>query len=253
MTKKLFFLISLIFIISIALAGCGSKEVVINAYVGSGMIVPMEAIKETYEAQHPNVTIIYSFAGSGTLEETIRSLKQGDIYMPGDTKYIDNLSSDGLIVNSYPVAYHIPAIIVQEGNTTVTSWDDLAKEGVRISILNPDLASAGRTADNIISSSSLNEQIRANITLLSTNADSITQPLLDNEIDAIINWRSTSETVQGLVVIEIPEDVNEISEIWIAVPTHTTVESEAIAFAEFVAGTEGQKIFTDKGFLIIEK
>ena len=251
MIKKQYLLIVLAIIIGAALTGCGSKEVIIDAYIGSGMIAPMKAIKEIYEAQNPNITIIYSFSGSGTLEETMRSLKQGDIYMPGDTKYIDNLKADGLIVNSYPVAYHFPAVIVRENDPIVTSWDDLAKEGVRLSVPNPDLASIGRAADSIISNSPLENQIRANITFLGTHSDSLIQPLLDNEIDAMINWRSIA-VKPGLAIVEIPEEINAIAEIWIAVPTYTASESEAVAFAEFVAGDEGKKIFIDNGFLVIE-
>ena len=253
MIKKLFPFVTLIFIISIALVGCGPKDVILDAYVGDGMFAPMEAIKEIYEAQNPNVTIIYTFAGSGVLEETMRTLQQGDIYMPGSTKYIDSLNDDNLLVSSYPVAYHVPEILVREGDTTISFWDDLAKDGIRLAIPNPSLASSGRAADKIFSNSPLEAQIRANITVLSSDTRSLIQLLLDNEVDAIISWHSASKTASGIATIEIPEEINAIAEIWIAVPTYTGAESEAIAFAEFIAGAEGQKAFLDNGFLVIEK
>lgn len=252
MTKKFFILAILIVVIGTLLTGCGSKEVILDAYVGDGMIAPMEAIKEIYEAQNPNVTIIYSFTGSGTLEETMRSLEQGDIYMPGAIKYINNMDEDGLVIASYPVAYHIPTIFVRAGDATVTSWDDLAKDGVRFAILSPDLASVGRVADSIISKSPLEEEIRANITTFPNDNNHAIQLLLDNKVDAVLIWRAAVEQTPELSIVEIPEEINEIKEIWIAVPTYTTAEDAALDFAKFCAGPEGQKVFIGKGFLIIE-
>lgn len=240
-------------VLAMLITGCGSKEVIIDAYVGDGMIEPMNAIKEAYESQNPNVTINYHFAGSATLEETMRSLERGDVYMPGASTFIDSLNSDGLIVASYPVAYHIPAIIVREGDTTVTSWEDLANNGVRLAVANPELSSGGKAADSIISKSPLNEQIRANITVLGADVRSVIQLLVNNEVDAVISWRSDVKSAPGLIAIEIPEDIIVKNEIWIAVTTYTTAENEALKFAEFVAGDTGRKLFEEKGFLLIEK
>lgn len=243
----------IIAVLAMSITGCGSKEVIIDAYVGDGMIEPMNAIKEAYESLNPNVTINYHFAGSATLEETMRSLERGDVYMPGASTFIDSLNGDDLIVASYPVAYHIPAIIVREGDTIVTSWDDLANNGVRLAVANPELSSGGKAADSIISKSPLNDQIRANITVLGADVRSVIQLLVNNEVDAVISWRSDVKMAPGLVAIEIPEDIIVKNEIWIAVTTYTTAESEALKFAEFVAGDTGRNLFEEKGFLLIEK
>ncbi|PJB67954.1 MAG: molybdate ABC transporter substrate-binding protein [Anaerolineae bacterium CG_4_9_14_3_um_filter_57_17] len=240
-------------VLAVLVTGCGSKEVTIDAYVGDGMIEPMNAIKEAYEAENPRVTINYHFAGSATLEEAMRSLERGDVYMPGAASFIDSLNADGLIVASYPVAYHIPAIIVRAGNTIVTSWDDLAKEGVRLAVSNPGLSSGGKAADAIISKSPLNEKIRANITVLGSDVRSVIQLLVDNEVDAVISWSPDVKLAPGLVTIEIPEEINVRKEIWIAVTGYTTAENEALKFAQFVAGEVGRKYFEEKGFLFIEK
>lgn len=242
-----------VIVLSVLATGCGAKKVTLDAYVGDGMIEPMNAIKEAYEAENPHVTINYHFAGSATLEETIRSLEHGDLYMPGAVSFIDSLNADGLILDRYPVAYHIPAILVREGNTIVTSWDDLAKEGVRLAVANPSLSSGGKAADAVISKSPLSEKIRANITVLGSDVRSLIQLLVNNEVDAVISWRSDVRAAPGLVAIEIPKELNVTNEIWIAVTAYTTAESEARKFAQFVAGEVGRQYFEEKGFLLIEK
>lgn len=239
---------------SILLGGCGAQDVTLTAYVGDGMKDPMTALKENYEAEHPNVTIEYFFSGSGSLEQTIRSLKQGDLYMPGAKKYIDSLDQDGLVITSYPVALHVPSIIVRKGDDTVTQWDDLAADGVKICIPNPDLASSGKMADLIISKSPQEDQIRDNITILAADVRETVQFLLDGEVDAVMSWgTAVGLAPDQLQVVEIPEDLNEIQEIWFAVLTYTTAEDEARAFAEYVAGPEGQAAFREANFAVIEK
>jgi molybdate transport system substrate-binding protein len=198
------------------------------------------------------VTIEYSFAGSGTLEQTIRSLKNGDLYMPGATKYIDSLAGDGLVVGRYPVALHVPSVIVRQGETKVRAWEDLAKEGVRIAMPDPTLASSGKASDQIISNSPLEDQIRANIVFLAADTRDVIAALQEGKVDAAFSWRSAIGMAPGeLVPVEIPEEINAIKEIWIAVPTYTVAEQAAVDFAEYVASVQGQGVFEEMGFLVI--
>jgi molybdate transport system substrate-binding protein len=141
---------------------------------------------------------------------------------------------------------------VQKGDDTITSWDDLAKEGIRVGISNPELASAGRVADKIIGQSPLEAQIRANVTELAADARGCIQLLLDDKVDAVIVWRSTIRWAPDQVeALEIPTDINDIKEIWLAVVSYSENESDAAKFADFVSGPEGKRAFKDMGFLLI--
>ncbi len=252
MKKKLFTSILLFAILLLAaiLTGCGGpKEVRLTAYVGDGMKTPVEKVKEVYEKKNPHVTIEYSFAGSGTLEQTIRSLEQGDLYMPGSRKYINSLDGDQLVVSEHQVALHVPAIIVSQDATKVTAWEDLALKGVKLGIPNPELASSGKMANIIIDKSPQKEQIRANITVLAADVRETLDLLLTGKVDAVISWRSASGLAPDkLKVIDIPENLNEIQELNFAVLSYSKAQEEAEAFAKFAAGPEGKQIFRDTGF-----
>jgi len=229
------------------------EPVRITAYVGAGMKLPMQAIKKVYEKQYLHVTIDYSYSGSKVLEQTIRSLKKGDIFMPGDKKYINALKKDNLIISEHPVAFHIPAIIVREGENTVTSWEDLAKEGVKLCIPNAKMASIGKITNLILSRSPLEQAIKRNVTLLAVDTAESVKFLLEEQVDAVISWRSMSAKAPNkLKVIDIPKEINEIQEIWIAVPSFTANQAEALKFAEFVASQQGKQLFIDNGFKVIE-
>jgi len=225
----------------------------ILAYVGSGMKLPMYEIKKRYEAKNPHIVIDYSFSGSKVLEQTIRSLSKGDVFMPGDKKYINSLKKDGFIVAEYPVALHIPAIIVRKGETKVTSWADLANEGVKLCFPNAKMASIGKITNVILSRSPLEQQIKNNVTTLAVDTAESVKFLLEGKVDAVISWRSMGmKAPNELQVIDIPKEINEIQEIWIAIPNFTANQAEAQKFAEFVANQNGKAIFSENGFKIIE-
>ena len=245
----------LIFLGGIVLAVCQPREVHLNAFVGDGMMMPMLAIQEAYEVENPHIHIDYFFAGSGTLEETISTLRKGDLFMPGGRSYIDDLVEDDLILVSYPVAYHTPAIIVHKNNTVITGWDDLAQEGVRIAIPNPLLATSGKMAEEIINRAPETQRkaIEANISILTADVRESLQAVTDQQVDATLSWRSAIalSDSEKLIALEIPEDLQLAFEVWIAVPAYSTEEREARAFAEFVAGPAGRKIFEEFGFELI--
>ena len=243
---------ALIFAGLVVLSACRPKEIHLDAFVGDGMMLPMLAVQEAYEVENPHIRIDYYFAGSGTLEKTIRTLRKGDLFVPGGRSYIDQLAEDDLILESYPVAYHVPAVIVHRDSTVVTCWDDLAEEGVRIAFPNPLLAKAGRMAEEIISRAPeiQREAIEANVSMLTADVRESLREVADRHVDAALLWRSviTMAEAGDLIALEIPADLQVMFEIWAAVPTYSTQQREAQALAEFVAGPAGRRVFEEFGF-----
>lgn len=252
MSKKLSIFILLMFVFTSALAGCSSKPVVLEVYAGEAMKSSMLVIQEVYEQQHPNVTINYNFAASRTLEETMRTLQQGDLYLASSTD-IERMSQDGLIVESHPLASLVPAIIVRKDNNVIKSWDDLAGDGIRIAIINPDLGVAGAMAAKVVGNSSLKDAIHANITTFTATSSELVQLLLEGKVDAVILWSAIGQTNSNLAAIEIPAEINQSLEMWVAIPTFTTSKVDASNLMEFIRGVDGQQILKSAGFTILVK
>ncbi len=252
MTKQIFIFVVLVSVLAAGLAGCGAKPVTLEVYAGGTTQNVMLAIKETYEQQHPNVTINYNFAGSKTLEETMRTLQQGDLYI-ATSDDIERMSQDGLIIKSQPMASLTPAVIVLQGSSVIASWDDLAKDGTRIAIINPDLGTAGTLVEKIIGKSPLKDLIQANITTFVAAPNEMVKLLTEGKVDAAIVWSSLAQSNTKLTAIEIPAEISESLEMWISIPTYTASEVDASAFWEFITGAEGQQAFTKAGFTILGK
>ena len=231
------------------LISCQTKEVTLEVYAGNGTKAQMEEIRTLYEAQNPNTTIIYHFAASKSLEAAMRTLEQGDLYIAGDSD-VEKMNKDDLLFEIFPVASRITTVVVREGDDIIQSWDDLAKEGVRITMPNPDLGSGGRAADKAISNSPLSDEIHANIINFSSSVEDSADMLLSKETDALI--RPFFEPTLGIAFIAVPKEFAEDFHLQIAVTAFTQAEEEALAFAQFVAGPEGQQIFKETGYSIVE-
>ena len=247
--SKLSVLALLIVFASSFLVGCQPQEVTLEVYAGNGTKAQMEEIKTLYEAQNPNITIVYHFAASKSLEAAMRTLKEGDLYIAGDYD-VEKMNKDELLIEIFPVASRITTVVVREGDDLVTSWDDLAKEGVRITMPNPDLGSGGHAAETAISNSPLSDEIHANVINFTSSVEVSTDMLLSNETDALI--RPFFEPTPGVAFITVPEEIAENFHLQIAVTTFTQAEEEALAFAQFVAGPEGQEVFKATGYSIVE-
>ncbi len=245
--SKLSSLAFLVIFIASSLIGCQPQKVTLEVYAGNGTKAQMEEIKILYEAQNPHITIVYNFAASSSLQAAMRTLEQGDLYITGESD-IKKMANDGLIIDSFHIASRITSVAVREGDDIVRSWDDLAKEGVRITMPNPDLGSGGRAADKAIKNSPLNEEIHANIISFSSSPETSIELLLSNEVDAVI--RPFFEAESGITFIDIPEEIAENFHLWVAVTTFTQAKEEALAFAQFIAGDEGQQIFKETGYSV---
>lgn len=79
-----------------AAAATGEKTEV-YAFIAASLKNTMEKIKEDYEADHPDVTIIYNADSSGTLQKQIEEGAECDIFFSAATKQMKALEDGGFL------------------------------------------------------------------------------------------------------------------------------------------------------------
>lgn len=227
--------------------------VILTCYVGENMILPMNAVKEAYEELHPDVRVECLDAGTTTLDKTIRETQSGDIFVPGSTSYTDKMKEEGLATWDSPVCKHILVVIVLK-DSDIKTWEDLLKPSVRIGRGNESVCSVGRVAKKVVERSGL-PGLEANVEILSVvNFQSSSfKSLAEGRIDALMNWRNMCRCPEDIrdrmKIIDIPEEINIIKTIPVAVLKFSENPREAEAFARYVAGPEGKRLFRQYGFV----
>ena len=248
--KKLLPLITLVFIISIALAGCGPKDVTLEIYAGDALRAPLEELKVSYEAQNPHVTINYNFGASKVIAGTIHAIKQGDgVVMASNVT--NALEEEGLLLNNYLVVTQKVALAIKKDSTVVSSWDDLSKEGVRIVLLNPDMGLVGSLIQKTISASPQAEAIRANVMMYVPDLTEALELISNGEADVTPILRGSIS--EEFSIIALPDDISVEIPLSSGALIYTSAKEEAVSFAEFVASEEGRAFFLDLGFGKIEE
>ncbi len=230
-------------------SACSPQETKLTVYVAVSVKAPVSQLVETYQQQHPNITLEASYGTAPVLAKTVRSLKQGDILI-GRKSDIDSMDNDGLIVLKHPLTTMTPVALVPKDSSLVSSWEDLAKEGVRIGIVNPSLGGSAQAIAVAIDKSPLADKINANITALGLGPQDTVKLLQDGVVDVVLLPKEVN--TKQFKVIDIPADINQVIKVGIAVPRYTTNEDQAKAFAEFMIGEEARKVFQKMGYQVTE-
>ncbi len=85
-------------ILSLLLIGCetNEKETILVGAAAS-LTDPLEEIGDLYSSEHPNVEVIFTYGGSGTLSLQIEQGASLDLFLSASPKYTNHLLSLGLV------------------------------------------------------------------------------------------------------------------------------------------------------------
>ncbi len=246
--------VMLILLITLSFSGCTQKSNnnnVIHAYVGAGMQKPMDEIGKMFEKKY-GIKVEYDYAGSGYLYSKILASRDGDIFMPGDTFYVNELKKKGLILKYENLTKHIPVIVVQKGNPkNISSLKDLAKPGIKIALGDENIA-IGRTVDKILKKAggNISKGVNKNVVVRGATVKQVLLYVVNKDVDAAIVWRADAlEEKNKVDIIPINPKYNIIKTVPIAILNTTKNKSNAEKFYKFVL-TDGKKIFEKYGFEI---
>jgi molybdate transport system substrate-binding protein len=220
-------------------------------YTGAASKPPTEEAVKLYE-QKTGVKVDLVIGGSGYMLSQMRLAKQGDIYFPGSSDYMEKAKRDGDVFadSEKVIVYLAPSINVVKGNPLgVRTLQDLTKPGIRVAIANPEGVCVGAYAVEIIEKNFTSAQkaaFQSNLVNYTESCEKTASAISLKMADAVIGWSvfehwdpERIETVR-LQTKQIPR----IGYIPIAISKFTKNREAAQRFIDFIAGPEGRQIFT---------
>ena len=214
-------------------------------YCGAGIRTAVAEIVEQFEKTH-SVTIEADYSGSNILLSRIKLTKRGDLYMPGDVRYVHQADGEGLIASSRDACYFIPVILVRKGNPkNIRGVADLAREGLRVGFGDARACAIGRVTNEILGQNGLDpDDLEGNVVFRSLTVNELGVHIKVGKIDATIVWDAiAAQYPKEGEIVPIPKDRNVISTVPVAVLRSSKHPKEAAAFQEFVLSEEGRAIF----------
>jgi len=216
---------------------------------GAGLQPAMDPIGELYY-QRTGTRVDFSYAGAGMLLADLAFSRRGDLYIPGESFYVDLAKDRGFIDAERPVVYFLPVIIVQEGNPrNIRGLHDLARPGLRVALGDPEALAVGPVTQRILERAELLGAVERNVSMKAGCIPELANAVSMRTADAGIVWDAVARQHDKHVdIVPILADYNEVAEVLVTTLTCSKQPDEARRLMEFIASDEAAALFHRYGF-----
>lgn len=219
-------------------------------FAGAATVPPTTDAAKAFEKK-TGVKVDVVFGGSGYVLSQMKLAKQGDLYFPGSSDYMEIAKRDGDVLPATEkiIVYVVPAINVQKGNPhNIKGLKDLLKPGLRVAIANPEGVCVGAYAVEIFEkelTQAEREQLKANIKNYTGSCEQTATAISLKLADAVVGWRVFQYwDPERIETIPLPKEmIPRIGYIPIAISKFSKQPKLAQQFIDFVVGPEGQAIY----------
>ena len=239
------------------LSGCRRDDAAgeaVKLYAGAGLRTGVDALVKAF-ARQSDVRIDVEYGGSGPMMSRAKIQKDGDLFMPGDVGWVDQLHADaGIVEDRKLVAYFVPVIIVRKGNPEkIARLEDFFRKGLTIALGN-EYCQVGKASLKIFKKNGLDiKDIEPKRLMRSKTVNELGLFVKTDRADVAIVWDAIAvNSVDALDTIEIPMDRNLVSHVVVGMLSTGRSKAAARKFVDFIAGPTGQKILTDHGYRTTE-
>ncbi|WP_187279442.1 molybdate ABC transporter substrate-binding protein [Quadrisphaera setariae] len=199
-----------------------------------------------FEAEHPGVTVAFSFAGSSDLVTQVQNGAPADVFASADQANMTRVVDAGLTAQP-PVAFatNVLTIVTPPGNPKgVASFADLAEPGTAVVVCAPQVP-CGAAAERVERATGV---ALAPVSEESSVTDVLTK-VESGEADAGLVYATDARGAQGKVTdVPFPESSGVVNTYPVAPLTGAAQPELAAEFAQYVVGAQGRAVLRAAGF-----
>lgn len=233
-----------------AAAAAATASETLLVFAGAATVPPTTDAARAFEKK-TGVKVDVVFGGSGYVLAQMKLAKQGDLYFPGSSDYMELAKREGHVLpqTEKVIVYVVPAINVQKGNPHhIQGLKDLLKPGLRVAIANPEGVCVGAYAVEIFEKEltpAERERLKQNIKNYTGSCEQTATAISLKLADAVIGWRVFQYwDPERIETVPLPrEQIQRIGYIPIAISKYSKNPKLAQQFIDFVTGPEGQAIY----------
>jgi molybdate transport system substrate-binding protein len=245
----------LLTMVCVALTGCEKRvddSPSLLVFCGAGLRPPMAELADRF-AEETGAAIHVDYAGHQVLLSKIKLGRQGDVYVPGDKRYLDLAVGEGLILSHERICFFVPTILIQKGNPKgISGLRDLTWPGVRLGLGNPEACAIGRTSRKVFEKNNIPwPDIERNLLFQSATVSELGMQIQAQSLDAVIVWDAVAEQyARHGEQVPISVRRNVISTVAAGVLQYAEDEALARRFLEFLISDQGMQVFSKHGYRV---
>lgn len=243
---------ALVLLLSILLMGCNKTEKQQEILVGAAASLKpaMEELQTMYKEENPKVTVTFTFAGSGALEQQIREGAPMDVFFSAAEKQMNSLAEDELILKDTRVDLlnnQIVLIVPKESSLEITGFEDVLHASV-IAIGDPASVPAGKYAQEVFTNLGIWEKVEAKATFAKDVTEVLTWVSTGNAEVGVVYKTDAMLSDQVDIVAYAPEDSHSKVIYPVAVVKASENEKAAQDFIDFLGTQKAKEVFVEYGF-----
>lgn len=219
-------------------------------YCAAGLKEPMTEITAEFEKK-TGVKVETTYANSGQLLGQIQTTRIGDVYIPGESGFITQATSQKLTRGEPREFCHfLPVILVRKGNPKrIHDLVDLTKPGIKLALAD-ESAAIGKLQNELFTKNALDTQaiIRNTINSPAMVTDVALSVKLGT-VDAGIVWNTIGALYpDSTEIVAIPLEKNSASHVHASALAGAKNPEAAQAFLDYLASDKAKTILANQGF-----
>ncbi len=221
----------------------GNPPIVI--YCAAGVRAPVEMLAREYEELY-GIKIELVYGSSGNLRTQIESRGAGDIYIPGDPRFLVGIDH----VNSREIASHFPVLVINASRAdNIKTPSDVADSNLDFVLVNPDSTALGERSAEIISALGLDHELEHRLYGRVATANQVPLYLSFGRGEAGICWFSNYLLhEEDLVIIDLPDHLHKQVPIIGVVLSSSNHPEKAGDFLHFLRSGRAKDVFLNTGY-----
>lgn len=229
-------------------------------FAAASLTDAFEEIGTAFKADHANVEVVFSFAGSSTLATQLVEGAPADVFASANLRQMQVVVDAGLVIE--PVAIfarnRLVVIVPADNPGQIETLDDLAGTGLRLVLAAKGVPVRDYTEAMLEKMAVTDEYgpgyrtaVLANVVSEEDNVRQVAAKVALGEADAGIVYLSdvTPNLSDQVSSITVPDEFNTIAAYPIGVIADSAAPGLAQAFVEFVMSEDGQAILERWNFL----
>lgn len=232
-------------------------------FAAASLTDAFEAVAEAFEAAHPDVDVLFNFAGSSTLAAQLDRGAPADLFASANPAQMDAAQAAGRIAGTpQTFAYNRLALIVPRDNPAgIASVRDLAQPGVRLLLAAPEVpvraytdALLAQLAADPAYGAAWRDAVLDNRASEEGNVRQVAAKVALGEADAGIVYASdvTPDVAAAVHVIALPGAADLLAAYPIALTDDTRQPELAQQFMAYLQGDAGQALLAEWGFIPLD-
>jgi molybdate transport system substrate-binding protein len=218
----------------------------VTTFAAASLTEAFSDLQATLRISNPDLSLTYSFGGSGALVTQVQQGAPADVIATADNSSMKMLTDAGLVETPVTFARNKLEILVEPGNPKgIHGLADLARTDLKV-VTEDGSVPAGKYAAQALAAAGVTvDPVSKELDVKSAVAK-VTSGEADATIVYATDVKAAGAKGQG---IEIPDALNVIAEYPIAIVKTTGNHAGAAAFVDTVVKGGGQEALRRRGFL----